>query len=192
MVDFSNFYTSLPLKVVYDNPRFFIIKCSQTVSLFLLWLIVSGKQAFWSNGLSHSGYREYTIDKLLEALEMICFTTYVEFNVKKTIQTNTAHTYGRKLTLFIADLYLSWREFLCEIYEISETDYTLFKQLCNDCKYSDGKYAVDLKDYGYFAKDIYDNALMLIRSNCSCKQDAFLDLNIPAIYKNLLLIFIIK
>ena len=38
------------------------------------------KIAFWPNGLNHAGYREYTIDKLLEALEIILLNTYIQFN----------------------------------------------------------------------------------------------------------------
>ena len=40
----------------------------------------NSKMAFWSNGSNYTGYREYTIDKLLEALELILFNTYIQFN----------------------------------------------------------------------------------------------------------------
>ena len=34
----------------------------------------NSKRAFWSNGSNYAGYREYTIDKLLEALELILYS----------------------------------------------------------------------------------------------------------------------
>ena len=39
----------------------------------------NSKRAFWSNGSNYAGYREYTIYKLLEALELILFNTYIQF-----------------------------------------------------------------------------------------------------------------
>ena len=38
------------------------------------------KKAFWSNGSSYAGYREYTIDELLETLEIILSNTYIQIN----------------------------------------------------------------------------------------------------------------
>ena len=37
------------------------------------------KKTFWSSGLNCAGYREYTIDELLEALEIILFNGYIQF-----------------------------------------------------------------------------------------------------------------
>ena len=45
----------------------------------LLWLIPIEK-SFWSNGSNYAGYRLYTINELLEALEMILFITYIQCN----------------------------------------------------------------------------------------------------------------
>ena len=38
------------------------------------------KKAFKSNGSNYAGYREYSIDELLEVLEIILFNTYIQFN----------------------------------------------------------------------------------------------------------------
>ena len=37
------------------------------------------KKAFWGHGVNYSGYKEYTIDKLLDALKFILYHTYVQF-----------------------------------------------------------------------------------------------------------------
>ena len=61
------------------------------------------KKAFCSNGSSYPGYREYTIDKLLEALKIILFNTYIQFNgtVFKQI---LGIPMGGNASPFIADL----------------------------------------------------------------------------------------
>ena len=51
------------------------------------------KTPFWSNGSHYAGYREYTIDELLEALEIILFNTYIQFN-GCILLTNTWSTNG--------------------------------------------------------------------------------------------------
>jgi hypothetical protein len=37
------------------------------------------KKSFWYNGTFYSGYKRYTVDKLLDALHFILNETYVQF-----------------------------------------------------------------------------------------------------------------
>ena len=70
----------------------------------------NSKRAFWSNGKNYAGYREYTIDKLLEALELILFNTYIQFNGNIFKQIHGIPM-GGNASPFIADLFLSWCEY---------------------------------------------------------------------------------
>ena len=81
------------------------------------------KKAFWSNDSSYPGSQEYTIDKLLEALEVILFNMYIQFNgnVFKQI---ISIIMGGSASPFIADLYLSWCEY-CYVTKLKKTDYNL-------------------------------------------------------------------
>ena len=65
---------------------------------------------------------KYTIDKLLEALELILFNTYIQFygSIFKQI---LGIPMGGNASLFIADLYLSWCEY-CYMTKVVKTDYT--------------------------------------------------------------------
>ena len=137
------------------------------------------KKAFWSNGSSYPGYREYTIDKLLEALEIILFNTYIQFNgtVFKQI---LGIPMGGNASPFIADLYLSWCEY-CYVTKLTKTDYNLARRLSYNCRYLDDICTVNLKDFDTISKDIYDNTLILEGSTCSYKRDNFLDLYIRVI-----------
>ena len=36
------------------------------------------KKSFWLDGSNYAGYREYTIDKLLEAIEITLFDTHIQ------------------------------------------------------------------------------------------------------------------
>ena len=38
------------------------------------------KKLFWANGFNFAGYTDYTIDKLLETLEITRFNTYIQLN----------------------------------------------------------------------------------------------------------------
>ena len=137
------------------------------------------KKAFWSNGSNYAGYREYTIDKLLEALETILFNTYIQFNgsIFKQI---LGIPMGGNASPFIADLYLSWCEY-CYMTKVVKTDYKLAKLLSYNCRYLDDICTINLKYFGDIAKDIYDNTLILEGSACSYKQDTFLDLYIRVV-----------
>ena len=75
--DFSTLYTNLPLDVIYDSLRSLIIKMFANSKAVSIMVNPNRKKAFWSNGSNYAGYREYTIDELLEALEIILFNTYI-------------------------------------------------------------------------------------------------------------------
>ena len=67
--DFSMLNINLPLDVIYDSLRSLIIKIFVNGKSVVIMVNSNSKRAFWSNGSNYAGYREYTIDKLLEALE---------------------------------------------------------------------------------------------------------------------------
>ena len=137
------------------------------------------KKAFWFNGSSYPGYREYTIDKLLEALEIILFNTYIQFNGTVFKHILDIHMSGNA-SPFIADLCSSWCEYCC-VTKLTKTDYNLAKRLSYNCRYLDDICTVNLKDFDTISKDIYDNTLILEGSTCSYKCDNFLDFYIRVI-----------
>ena len=100
-------YTNLPLDVIHDGLRSLIIKMFVNSKSVAIMVNSNSRRAFWSNGSNYAGYREYTIDKLLEALELILFNTYIQFNgsIFKQI---LGIPMGGNASPFIADLYLSW------------------------------------------------------------------------------------
>ena len=139
----------------------------------------NSKRAFWSNGSNYAGYRDYTINKLLEALELISFNTYIQFNgsIFKQI---LGIPMGGNASPFIAELYLSWCEY-CYMTKVVKTDYTLAKLLSYNCRYLEDIGTINLQNFGDIAKDIYDNTLLSEGSTCSYKQDTFLDLYIRVV-----------
>ena len=87
----------------------------------------NNKRAFCSNGSNYAGYREYTLDKLLEALELILFNTYIRSNgrIFKEIR---GIPMGGNASPFIADLYLWWCEY-CYMTKVVKNYYALAKLL---------------------------------------------------------------
>ena len=75
--DFSTLYTNLPLDVIYGSLKSLTMKKFANSKSIAILVNSYRKKAFWSNGSSYPGYREYTIDKLLKALEIILFNTYL-------------------------------------------------------------------------------------------------------------------
>ena len=115
--DFSTLYTNLPLDVIYDSLRSLIIKMFVNNKSVAIMVKSNSKRAFWSNGSNYAGYREYTIDKLLEALQLILFNTYIQFNGSIFKQILWIPL-GSNASTFIADLYLSWCEYCCMTKEV--------------------------------------------------------------------------
>ena len=66
--DFSTLYTNLPLDVIYGSLKSLIIKMFINGKSIAILVNSYRKKAFWSNGSSYPGYREYTIDKLLGSI----------------------------------------------------------------------------------------------------------------------------
>ena len=78
--DFPTLYANQPLDVIYDCLRSLIIKTYLNSKSIAQMVNSATEITFWSNGSNYSDYREYTIDKLLEALEMVLFNTYGQSN----------------------------------------------------------------------------------------------------------------
>ena len=132
-LDFSMLYTNLPLDVIYDSLRSLIIKMFVNTKSVAIMVNSNSKRPFWSNGSNYARYREYTIDKLLEALELILFNTYTQFNWSIFKQTLGIPMGGNALP-FIADLYLLWCEY-CYMTKVVKTDYALAKLLSYNCRH---------------------------------------------------------
>ena len=85
-----NYY---PLDVIYDSLRSLIIHIFVNSKSVAIMVNSNSKRAFRSNGSNYAGYRENTIDKLLEALELI-LCQYLYPVQWEHFQTNTWNTYG--------------------------------------------------------------------------------------------------
>ena len=179
--DFSTLYTNLPLEAIFKGLSSLVTKMYANSKSKSIMVNSFKKRAFWSNGSSYSGYREYTIDKLLDALHLILFNTYVQFNGINFKQI-LGIPMGGNASPFIADLYLSWCEY-CYMVKLSKTDHSLARKLSYNCRYLDDISTVNITDFGKIARDIYDPTLILEGSTCSNKQDTFLDLFIRVINK---------
>ena len=136
-------------------------------------------RAFWSNGSNCAGYREYTIDKLLEALELILFNTHFQFNASIFKQI-LGIPMGVNVSPVIADLFLSWCEY-CYMTKVVKTDYALVKLLSYNCRYLDDICTINFESFSDIARDIYDNTLLLEGSICSYKQDTLFNLYIRVV-----------
>ena len=145
----STLHTNLPLNVIYDSLTSLIIKMFVNSKSVAIMVNSNSKRAFWSNGSNYAGYREYTIDKLLEALELSLFNTYIQFNgsIFKQI---LGIPMGGNASPFIADLYLSWCEY-CYMTKVVKTDYTLAKLLSYNCRYLDDICTINLQNFGDIA-----------------------------------------
>ena len=119
--DFSTLYTNLPLDVIYDSLRSPIIKMFVNSKSVAIMVNSNSKRAFWSNGSNHARYREYTIDTLLEALDLLLFNTYIQFNgsIFKQI---LGIPMGGNASPCIANVYLSWCEY-CYMTKVVKNDY---------------------------------------------------------------------
>ena len=73
--------------------------------------------------------------ELLEALKIIVFNTYIQFNLCIFKQILGIPMDGNA-SPFIADLYLSWCKY-CYMIKIVKTDYAMAKLLSYNCKYLD-------------------------------------------------------
>ena len=74
-MDFSILYTTLPLSTIFDGLKRLIIKMYNHSTAHTLLVSSSCRKAFWSTGVHYSGYKQYTIDKIIEALKFVLFNT---------------------------------------------------------------------------------------------------------------------
>ena len=77
--DFSTLYTNLPLDNIYEKLKQLIIKMFKHNGSNSILVNANRRKAFWSQNSSRNGYTEYTIGRLLDALEFVLFNTYVKF-----------------------------------------------------------------------------------------------------------------
>ena len=178
--DFATLFTGLPLDNVYNNLEQLIIKMYNNSGSHGMMVNVEKKKAFWSHGGNFPGYKEYTIDKLLDALKFILNNTYVQFanNIFKQIK---GIPMGGNASPFIADLYLAWHEF-CFMDKLRKSklssDLKLAQLLSKNSRYIDDIAVVNYLNFDKIAKEIYGNALVLEGSSMGYHYDNFLDLNI--------------
>ena len=178
--DFSTLYTNLPLDSIYSSLELLIIKMYKNSGSHGMMVNAVKRKAFWSHGANYSGYKEYTIDKLLDALKFVLYHTYVQFDghIFKQIK---GVPMGGNASPFIADLYLSWHEF-CFMEALKKSkldaDYALAKLLSTNSRYIDDIAILNFLNFGTIAERIYHPSLVLEKSNSGIHYDTFLDLNI--------------
>ena len=83
---FSTLYTNLPLKDIHEKLTELI--CRMFKNSYAMYISVNAftKKAFWSNERI-KGYRHYTLQQVLDALEFILFNTYIRFGDYIFLQT---------------------------------------------------------------------------------------------------------
>ena len=129
---FSALFTNLLLDVIYDSLRSLIIKMFANSKAVSIMINSNRKKAIWSNGLHFATYKQYTIDEFLEALEIILFNTYIQFNwcIFKQI---LGISMGANAYSYIADSCCE----NCYMTKIVKTDYARAKLLSYNCIYLD-------------------------------------------------------
>lgn len=157
--DFSTLYTNLPLNTIYESLKKLIIKMYNNSNSHTILVNVSKKKAFWYTGTYYSGYKKYTVDKIIEALHFVLFNTYVQFG-GYVFEQKTGIPMGGNASPLIADLYLAWCEYTY-ISEIKKTDVQLAKILSNNSRYIDDILVLNFTDFGNIAKCIYAEELIL-------------------------------
>ena len=178
--DFTTLYTSLPLDDIYTSLEHLIIKMFRNSGSHGMMINAVKKKAFWGHGVNYSGYKEYTIDKLLDALKFILYHTYVQFGgfIFKQIQ---GIPMRGNASPCIADLYLSWHEF-CFMDKLHKsklgTDHVLAKSLSKNSRYIDDIIIINFLNFGSIAEQIYHPSLLLEKTNLNFHYDTFLDLDI--------------
>ena len=176
--DFSTLYTNLPLENIYNNLECLIIKMFANSGSNSMLINADRRKAFWSQSSTRSGYREYTLDRLLDALKFVLYNSYVKFGGTffKQIQ---GIPMGGNASPFIADLYLAWDEY-CFMEKLAKSqtleDKILAKLLSNNSRYIDDIAVVNFLGFGSISKLIYNPTLILEGSDYGYHFDTFLDL----------------
>ena len=183
--DFSTLYTNLPLQEIYCGLELLIIKMfNKNVSNTIL-VNAYKKKAFWSDNSSYPGCVVYTVDKLLEALKFVIFETYIKFD-KYVFKQIKGIPMGGNASPLIADLYLSWCEFLY-VSRLCKTNIQMAKNLYFTSRYLDDIVTVNFDSFLNISKDIYHNSLVLDSNDHDKSWDTFLDLFIRIIHKHFLI-----
>nr|NIQ20721.1 hypothetical protein [Gammaproteobacteria bacterium] len=182
--DFSTLYTNLPLDIIYKDLESLIIKMYKNSGSHTLLVNPYSKKCFWYQGNFYSGYKKYTIDKLLNALHFILNETYVQFG-GFVFRQKLGIPMGGNASPFIADLFLAWREYKF-IAENIKHNFSLVKSLSNNSRYIDDILVLNYLDFGYLAEKIYPTELILEKSSPSTQRENFLDLHIRIINKSFL------
>ena len=184
--DFSTLYTNLPLDDIFESLSLLINKIYNHSKAGSIMVNSKNGRTYWCRGSNHSGYTEYTQDKLLDALKFILFNTYVQFGGKVFKQIKGIPM-GGNASPFIADLYLAWHEY-CFMFTLSksklEEDKRLARLLSNNSRYIDDISVINFLDFGSVAKRIYHKSLLLEESESGYHYDTFLDLNIRIVNRN--------
>ena len=176
--DFSTLYTNLPLDSIYESLERLLVKMFKNSGSIGVMVNADRDKAFWFQGKEYSGYKMYTIDKLLDALKFILYNTYVQFggNIFKQIK---GIPMGGNASPFIADLYLAWHEF-CYMSKLvaskSPADHKLAKILSLNSRYLDDISVINYLNFDSIAKQIYHPTLVLEGSTTGYHFDTFLDL----------------
>ena len=173
--DFSTLYTNLPLDDIFKNLQQLIIKMFGNSPSSAILVNVYTKKAFWFNsGSYNSGYKKYTVDKVLDALYFVLFNSFVQFGGHIFRQVKGIPM-GGNASPFIADLYLSWCEFQF-MHSLSKADFALARKFEFNSRYLDDIGVINFIGFSDIAKKIYHSTLVLERSDHSSLWDTFLDL----------------
>ena len=176
--DFSTLYTNLPIDSIYESLERLLLKMFKNSGSIGIMVNADRDKSFWFHGKDYSGYKLYTIDKLLDALKFILYNTYVQFggNIFKQIK---GIPMGGNASPFIADLYLAWHEF-CYMSKLvaskSPADHKLAKILSLNSRYLDDISVINYLNFDSIAKQIYHPSLVLEGSTTGYHFDSFLDL----------------
>ena len=174
--DFSTLYTNLPLKDIHEKLTELI--CRMFKNSYAMYISVNAftKKAFWSNERI-KGYRHYTLQQVLDALEFILFNTYIRFGDYIFLQTRGIPMGGNASPL-IADLYLSWLEFCFLDKLVKKKDIDLVHRLSHNCRYIDDIATPNFTEFLELASKIYPPEVPLEANDGNGKRDTFLDLDV--------------
>ena len=118
------------------------------------------KKTFWSGSWDHKGgYKEYTVDKVLQALHFVLHNSFVQFG-DHIFQQVKGIPMGGNASPFIADLYLSWCEFIY-MQSLAKTDIDLARKFEFNSRYLDDIGVINYLGFSDIAKKIYHPTLVL-------------------------------
>ena len=173
--DFSTLYTNLPLKSIEEALQQLVIKMFKNSSKHYILVNTFFKTAFWSDS-PKSGYKVFTLDKVLDSLHWILYNTYVRFG-DHLFRQEKGIPMGGNCSPLIADLYLSWLEYKY-VTNTMKNNFPMAKQLSYNSRYIDDIITPNISNFLDIASHIYPKELPLERSSSNSLHDCFLDLDI--------------